>query len=30
VRTALDRDLDGVSDGDEILTGKDPADPSSH
>jgi hypothetical protein len=30
VRIALDRDLDGSYDGDEILAGKDPADPSSH
>ncbi|MET0592500.1 MAG: hypothetical protein ABW133_07365 [Polyangiaceae bacterium] len=30
VRIALDRDLDGVYDGDEIFTGKDPANPGSH
>jgi hypothetical protein len=30
VRVALDRDLDGAYDGDEILGGKDPANPSSH
>jgi hypothetical protein len=29
-RIALDRDLDGVYDGDEILAGRDPADPSNH
>jgi DNA-binding beta-propeller fold protein YncE len=29
VRIALDRDLDGTYDGDEILTGKDPGDPAS-
>jgi hypothetical protein len=29
-RVALDRDLDGVFDGDEILAGKDPANPGSH
>jgi len=29
VRIALDRDLDGTYDGDEILTGKDPSDPDS-
>jgi hypothetical protein len=30
VRMALDRDLDGAYDGDEVLAGKDPADPASH
>jgi DNA-binding beta-propeller fold protein YncE len=30
VRIALDRDLDGSYDGDEILAGKDPSDPGSH
>jgi YVTN family beta-propeller protein len=29
-RIALDRDLDGAYDGDEILGGKDPANPGSH
>ncbi|MCE9575156.1 MAG: hypothetical protein K8W52_18535 [Deltaproteobacteria bacterium] len=29
-RVGIDRDLDGARDGDEVLAGTDPADPSSH